>query len=53
MNTFTTKYVIAVVVVVIFMIAFKDSDLIIPFNNVLGIIGLLAGIEAMSEILKK
>lgn len=53
MNSFVTKYIVAIIVVVILMVAFKDSDLIIPFNNVLGMIGLLAGIEAMSELLKK
>lgn len=53
MNTFTTKYIIAVVIVTILMIVFRDVDLVIPFNNVLGMIGLLAGIEAMGEILKK
>lgn len=53
MNTFTTKYIIAVVIVTILMIVFRDVDLVIPFNNVLGMIGLLAVIEAMGEILKK
>lgn len=53
MNSFVTKYIVAVIVVVILMIAFNNSDIIISFNNVLGMIGLLAGIEAMSELLKK
>ena len=53
MKNFATKYVIAIVIVVILMIVFRESDVVIPLNNVLGVLGLLAWVEAMSEILKK
>lgn len=52
MRNFATKYIVAVVIVAILMIVYSDSSLITSFNNVLGVIGLLAGIEAMSKILK-
>ena len=53
MNNFATKYIIAVVIITILTIVFRESAIVIPLNNVLGMIGLLAGIEVMSELLKK
>lgn len=53
MNNFATKYIVAVVIITILMIVFRESAVVIPLNNVLGVLGLLAGIEAMSELLKK
>lgn len=53
MNNFATKYIIAIVIITILVIVFRESAIVIPLNNVLGTIGLLAGIEAMSELLKK
>lgn len=52
MNNFATKYIIAIVIITILMIVFRESAIVIPLNNVLGVLGLLAGIEAMSELLK-
>ena len=53
MNNFATKYIIAIVIITILVIVFRESVIVIPLNNVLGVLGLLAGIEAMSELLKK
>lgn len=53
MNNFATKYIVAVVIITILTIVFRESAIVIPLNNVLGVLGLLAGIEAMSELLKK
>lgn len=53
MNSFTTKYIIATVIVAILIIIFRGQDVVTPLNNVLGALGLLAGIEAANEILKK
>lgn len=53
MNNFATKYIIAIVIITILVIVFRESAVVIPLNNVLGVLGLLAGIEAMSELLKK
>lgn len=52
-NNFATKYIVAIVIITILMIVFRESAVVIPLNNVLGVLGLLAGIEAMSELLKK
>lgn len=53
MKNFATKYIIAIVIITVLMIVFRESDVVIPLNNVLGVLGLLAGVEAMSEFLKK
>lgn len=53
MNSFTTKYIIAIIIVAILMIIFREPDLVTPLNNVLGVLGLLAGAEVISELLKK
>lgn len=53
MKNFATKYIIAIVIITILMIVFSESAVLIPLNNVLGVLGLLAGVEAMSELLKK
>lgn len=53
MNNFSTKYIIAIVIITILVIVFRESAIVIPLNNVLGVLGLLAGIEAANELLKK
>lgn len=53
MNNFATKYIIAIVIITILVIVFRESAIVIPLNNVLGVLGLLAGIEAANELLKK
>lgn len=52
-KNFATKYIIAIVIITILMIVFRESAVMISLNNVLGVLGLLAGVEAMSELLKK
>lgn len=53
MNSFTTKYIVAIVILAILMIVFREPDLVEPFSNALGILGLLAAAEAISEFLKE
>lgn len=53
MNSFVTKYIIAIIIIAAIMVAFRDPEVTATLQSLLGCILLLAFIEVSEAFLKK
>lgn len=53
MNSFSTKYIISIIILTILIIVFRDPEIAEILRNLLGCIILLAFVETMNILLNK